>query len=130
MRPCGRPAVLPLAVSAALAGCGGGISIGFGDFDDGPPSVSLAASARVARAGETIRLVAAASDESGIAQVAFFRLEPDASATLLGRDDAAPFELPTALPHGASGSARYFARATDGTGDQADSAVVVVTVVP
>jgi len=114
----------------ALSACGGGLFLQLGDgFDDSPPSVSLAASPSSAAPGQTVRLVAAAADDFGIAQVAFFRNDGGTS-TSLGVDCCAPYELDTQLPPGAAGSVQFFARATDDAGRVTQSEPVSVAVVP
>ncbi|MES2888008.1 MAG: Ig-like domain-containing protein [Pseudomonadota bacterium] len=122
-------------LALSLVGCGGGVYVGLSgtfdddDDDDAPPSVSMAATPSTLRAGEVLNLVAAAADASGIARVQFYRLDLGASV-LIGTDDLAPYELSTAVPADGRLSASYYARATDGYGDFADSAPVVVTVRP
>ena len=118
--------------SLLLGSCGGGISVGFGccgDFDD-PPSVSLVADVNAARAGEAVRLTAAASDDFGVDFVIFFRLESDGSATRLGSDGVGPFAWDAVMPSTTAGTVRFFAQAVDGAGQASDSAVVSVAVLP
>jgi len=117
--------ILALA-GAGLAGCYGSLSFGIGPDDD-PPSVSLAAAPTTAAPGELIGLVAAANDDYAVREVQFFRVDVGGN-TLLGRDSSAPYAIETALPAGASGSVRYFARAVDDAGQDSDSQDVVVTV--
>jgi hypothetical protein len=112
--------------AASLAGCYGSVSFGIGPDDD-PPSVSLAAAPTAAAPGEAIGLVAAASDDYEVREVQFFRIDVGGD-TLLGRDSVPPYTLETALPAGAGGTVRYFARAIDDAGQDSVSAVVVVTV--
>ena len=123
---------LPLLAALGLAGCGGGVFLGFGfgddHFDGSGPSVSLATPSSTAAAGSTVALVAAASDEHGVDSVAFYQLDDANGATLLGADGSAPYQWNAVVPSAAS--VRYFARATDGLGNRADSAVVTVTIVP
>jgi hypothetical protein len=131
-RPLSLRSLAPFAAALAIAGCGGGVFLGFnfGDIDgDGAPSVSLAVTPVSAAPGGAVRLVAAASDASGIDSVQFFRLDGDVAVSL-GADGNEPFEWATALPADAAGSVRFFARATDGVGQRADSNVVSVSVVP
>ena len=101
-------------------------SVGNDGADDDPPSVSLAAAPQEAAAGERIGLVAAASDDFVVREVLFFRVDGSGD-TLLGRDSSEPYAIETALPSGVAG-VRYFARAIDDAGQQADSAEVAVTV--
>lgn len=114
-----------------FTGCGGGIflEIGDDDFDNRAPSVSLAVSPESAAPGQTVRLVAAAADDFGIAQVSFFRSDAAGSVSL-GADCCAPYELDTRIPAGALGSVQFFARATDSSGFVGQSPTVNVTVVP
>ena len=121
---------LPAALLALLAGCGGGLYLTLGEGYDDPPTVSLVAAVASAVPGQSIRLAAAASDDRGIEQLAFFRIEADGSATLLGVDIAAPYEWDTLIPAGARDSVRYFARASDTVGQRRDSATITVLVPP
>jgi hypothetical protein len=118
--------VVSPALCAALAACGVGVSIGIGPNDD-PPNVSLAAAPSEAAPGERIGLVAAASDDYVVREVLFFRVDAGGD-TLLGRDSSAPYAVETALPAGATSAVRYFARAVDDAGQEADSQEVVVSV--
>lgn len=133
LRRRARRTAAPLLLAMLLAGCGGGISIGFdwGDpWDDGrAPSVSLAVSPDTVRAGQPVRLVAAASDADGIEQVAFFRIE-NGGSVLLFADGQAPYEFDTLTPTDGRSSVRYFARATDHTGRRSDSVAATVTLLP
>jgi hypothetical protein len=107
-----------------MAACG--ISIGFGPGDD-PPNVSLAVAPLQAAPGERIGLVAAASDDHAVREVQFYRIDIGGN-TLLGSDSSSPYALETTLPAGARGEVRYFARAVDDAGQEAESQVVAVTV--
>lgn len=121
---------LALLIAGALAGCGGGIYIGYngGDGFDLPPQVSLVSSISAAAPGQTITLVAAASDDYGVDRVQFFRLDSDGSANSLGTDGGSPYQLQTTMPETSAASVRYFARAFDGAGQYNDSSTVTVTV--
>jgi hypothetical protein len=115
---------LALVSAFALAGCGGGISIGltygFGDDLEGtPPSVSIAAPAGPVQAGQVITLVAAA----------FYRVD-GVGTTLLGSDGSAPYEWSTVVPTDGRTTLQVFAHALDNSGQRSDSQVVSVTVVP
>ena len=120
-----RP-VLALAAAAMLTGCNVGAYIHIGPNDD-PPSVSLAASPATASRGETIGLVAAASDDYRVVEVEFYRLDAGGSSSFLGRDGSAPYALETAVPATASGDVRYVARAIDDAGQVGESQAVVVS---
>lgn len=126
---CATRHAVALLVVVALAGCGGSVSLGFGFGDDDRPSVSLAVSPTSASPGDTLRLVAAASDDYGVDFVEFYRVDGSGS-TLLGFDGLPPYQLDTTVPASAAGSVQYFARAVDGGGQRGDSAVVTVGVDP
>ena len=117
------------AVLLSLAGCGGGIWINYADdnWDVRPPSVSIAAAASSVPPGGTLRVVAAAADESGIDEVAFFRRDAG-GWTLLGRDRSEPYEWLVDVPADGRTVVELFARATDRSGLSADSAVIAVPV--
>lgn len=115
-----------LCAALALAACGVSVGLGIGPDDD-PPSVSLAAAPQEAAPGERIGLVAAASDDFTVAEVQFFRIDVGGN-TLLGRDSSAPYALETVVPAGSVGEVRYFARAVDDAGQEAESQAVSVTV--
>jgi Bacterial Ig domain len=123
-----RAGVLLLVVT--LAACGGGVFIGVdGSFDDSPPSVSLAVAPTSVAPGQSLRMAAAASDESGIDRVEFYRFDgpdPVRLATLGGP----PWEWTTTVPTDGRRQLMLFARATDGAGNTADSGVVTVAVSP
>lgn len=114
-----------------LAGCGGGLYIGWGNYGDtSAPSVSIATGQTSVAAGGTLRVVAAASDnDSGIDEVAFYRFDGSA-ATRLGSDGSAPYEWDVTVPADGRTQVLVFARARDGAGNEADSSVLAVTVVP
>lgn len=126
---CARRRGAALLAVVALAGCGGSVSLGFGFGDDDRPSASLAVSPTSASPGDTLRLVAAASDDYGVDSVEFYRVDGSGS-TLLGFDGLPPYQLDTTVPANAAGSVQYFARAVDGGGQRGDSAVVTVNVGP
>ena len=120
--------LLPLIASALVAGCGGGIYIGW--WDDNSPSVSLAVGATSASPGQAVRLAAAASDDDRVVDVDFYRIDPDGRTSFLGSDGSEPYELnaviPSATPRG--NVVYFYARATDSSGHQSDSGTVGVTV--
>lgn len=125
----GRVAALSAALS--LGGCGGGLYIGWGggDDDDGDPSVSITSAQSSVAAGGVLRVAAAASDESGIDSVAFYRLD-DGVATRLGSDGGEPYQWDVAVPADGRRTVSVFARARDGWGNEADSALLTVPVTP
>lgn len=116
---------LPLAL--ALGGCGGGFYLGDNFDDDDPPEVVLIVSPDIAEAGGEVRLRASASDDSGIDEVIFFRVD-GAVSTRLESDDTAPYELDTDLPDDAIEPVQFFARAIDNDGEARDSDLFSVTV--
>ncbi len=131
--------LLALTLSTGLAGCGGGLAVGldlgYGGVyyetdlsdDDRPPSVSIAASANIARVGDAVRLIAAASDDYGVRAVEFFRVD-ESSATLLARVGAAPYQIDTVVPLTNANAVFYMARAIDDVGQYRDSSFVTVTI--
>ena len=121
-----RAAVALALACPLLLGSYCSLSAGVGPDDDAP-SISLAAAPSEAAAGERIGLVAAASDDYVVREVLFYRVDPGGD-TLLGRDSGEPYALETVLPAGAGATVRYFARAVDDAGQEADSREVVVSV--
>lgn len=124
-----RGAALALVLSTAvLAGCGGGIYLGWegGGYDDLPPSVSLVTSVTAARVGDPVRLSAAASDDYAVARVEFYRVEPNGAVVRLGTDTFLPYAWDTVLPDSPGGVVRYLARSVDDAGQVTDSAWVSV----
>src|SRR5687767_4606108 len=127
---CTRSAVAAVAAALFLAACGGGVYLGFGDgFDDFPPVVNLAAAVVSVQAGQSARFVAAASDENGIDEVAFFRIDGNGSVEV-ARDTTVPYEAMVLAPADGRTALSVFARATDDFGNQADSQVVTIVVTP
>jgi len=124
--------VFPFVAALCVGACGGGLSVGIGNdfgFDDSPPSVSLVTSVASVQAGQDLRLVAAAADENGIDNVAFYRID-NGIPVLLGSDGAEPFEWTTTVPNDGRTTLSVFARATDNAGNRADSSVVTIAVTP
>jgi hypothetical protein len=118
------------AIGLGLSGCGGGLVISLGSYNDNPPDVSLTSNVGQARAGDVVQLSAAASDDYGVDTVEFIRIEPDGRQTRLGTDGRSPWSLDTVMPDvlasSATSAVRYLARATDGAGQRTDSATVTV----
>ena len=120
-----------LAATLLLAGCGGGLYLGWGNCcDSGAPSVSITTAQSSVQAGATLRVVAAASDsDSGIDEVAFYRVDAGAD-TRLGSDGSAPYEWNVIVPSDGRSTLTVFARARDGAGNTADSNRITVSVTP
>lgn len=115
----------------ALAGCGVSVGIGVGDgFDEEPPTVTITSPVSTIQAGQPITFVAAASDpETGIDDVAFFRVD-GAVFFPLGSDGASPYEWTTTAPNDGRTSLIVFARARDNAGNTTDSSAITITVTP
>jgi hypothetical protein len=124
---------LLLAAATSLTACGGGIVLGYNYVDDygyfdAPPTVQMSPLPPVVQVGGTLVLGAAAADEDGIDEVAFYRIDGP-FATFLGADRSPPYQVATPVP-GDRSVLGFFARATDRAGRRADSAVVSTNVVP
>ena len=78
-------------------------------------------------AGGTLAVAAAAADADGIDEVAFYRRD-GGRWVFLGADRQAPYEWTVPVPADGRTTLEVFARATDRSGAQADSAIVVVAV--
>jgi len=122
---------LPALMGALLlAACGGGLYVSVGSgFDDSPPSVTLATAANSVVAGQQVQYAAAAADESGIDNVALYRVDGSGSV-LLGRVSQPPYDWLVTAPADGRVTLSVFARATDNNGNRTDSAVVSIPVVP
>jgi Bacterial Ig domain len=117
-------------LALGLAACGGGFYLGYEyGFDDTPPSVSLAVASTSARAGDVLRVSAAAADDTGVDSVAFYRLDGN-GAVLLGSDGREPYDWQVTVPSDGRTVLTLFARATDWDGNRADSVAVSVNVLP
>jgi len=118
-----------LLSAALLGGCGGGIYLGWSSDNDSPPSVSLASGVTTAAPGQIVHLAAAASDDNGVAEVDFYRIDASGNTVLLGYDSAAPYAWDTTVPSASAGTViRFFARAIDNAGQTTDSSTVAITV--
>lgn len=119
------------AITLLLAGCGGGLYLGWGDCcDSGAPSVSITTAQTSVAAGGSLRVVAAASDsDSGIDEVAFYRVDGGID-TRLGSDGSAPYAWDVPVPADGRSSVSVFARARDGAGNTADSNRLTIAVTP
>jgi hypothetical protein len=122
-----------LAISAALAGCGG-FYVGYEYVDDpdydNPPAVSLAASTPTARAGDVVRLVAAASDDYRVDHVDFYSVDAQGLGTIVTTVRSEPYVVDIIVPPTSSGVIYFMARAVDDAGQARDSSLVAITVVP
>jgi hypothetical protein len=123
--PAPRPGLTALLLPALLlAGCGG-----TADESD-PPEIGLGAfviTQPSGTTGATVAMLALARDDEGVTQVQFFRVS-GTSSVLLGTASAPPYQLQVVLPVEATGTVRFFARATDTDANTTDSAPVTVTV--
>lgn len=118
-----------MAALLALAGCGGGLYFDYGDAeDDRAPLVSLAVSTGAAAVGQTVTLLAEATDDHRVDRVEFFRVDTNGNAVSLGSDGSAPYHFDTRQPETNAASVRYFARAIDDIGQFNDSPSVTITV--
>jgi hypothetical protein len=97
------------------------------DDSDSGPSVTLATTPTSATAGAVVTLIAVASDDVGVSEVRFFRVDSGAN-TLLGTLNTSPYQLQATLPANATGSVAYFARAVDTDGNTTDSNQAAVTI--
>lgn len=127
----------------ALASCGGGVSVGgsYGDggyyvgggigydFDFTRPSVSIAAAESEVQAGQRVRIVAAASDESGIESVTLYRVDPGGDRLLSSLGNR-PYEWSEPAPSDGRASVSYYAQATDNAGNRANSGRVTIAIRP
>jgi hypothetical protein len=112
-----------------IAGCGGGVSFYFDDWDDLAPAVDLAASSTSAPAGASVHLAAAAADESGIDRVSFYRYDGN-TAVRLATDTSAPYAFDFIVPADGRASVTVFAHAVDNAGNAADSNLVTIAITP
>ena len=111
-----------------MAGCGGGVYLDFGG-DDLPPVVDLSAASSSARAGDSVRLAAAAADENGIDHVSFYRYDGN-TAVRLGSDDSSPYDWQLLVPADGRNSVTVFARAVDFADNVTDSRWVTISITP
>lgn len=115
-------------VLLGLGSCGGGIYLGFeGVFDESDPYVAIDADEGSARPGETVRILAYATDESGIDRIDFYRYDGDRQV-LLGTDEHYPYDLRILVPDDGRTVLHVFVRATDNADNRADSEVIAITV--
>lgn len=121
---------MTLLAPLLLAGCGGGVYIGWGSDvdDDGAPSVGITSAQGSVAAGGVLRVAAAAADDdSGIDSVAFYRIDGGV-AQRLGSDGSEPYQWDVPVPADGRTTVTVFARARDGAGNESDSARLTVHV--
>lgn len=114
--------------AALLGGCGGSLSLGFGDWPwpyDQPPVVSLSASPLAVALGGRIVLNASAVDDFGVLRVEFLLLDGDGTR-LLASDTDPPYQVEVTAQR--TGVLAFRARAVDTVGQLGQSNVVEVTV--
>ena len=92
--------------------------------------MTLATSATSVAPGQVVRVVAAASDESGIDSVLFYRVDGANATTALGTDASAPYEWLVVAPTDGRNTLSVFAHAVDNQGNTADSAVLSIAIAP
>lgn len=123
-----------LVLTASLAGCGGfyvGYEYTDGDYyGDAPPAVSLATSSTVARAGDVIRLVAAASDDFRVDHVDFYSVDAQGFGSLITTLRQPPYTVDVIVPPSSGGVIYFSAQAVDDVGQVSNSSLVAVNVVP
>jgi chitinase len=91
--------------------------------DDEGPTVTLTSPSNGATVGGTVTLAANASDNVGVASVAFF-----VDGTQIGSDTAAPFSVSWNSAAATNGSHTIVARAFDAAGNQGNSTIVVTVI--
>jgi hypothetical protein len=120
---------LAFSASVLVAGCGGGVYLEFGGDDDLPPVIDLSASASSARAGDSVRLAAAAADENGIDHVSFYRFDGN-TAVRIGSDGSPPYEWQLLVPADGRSAVTVFARAVDYADNVAESDQLTISITP
>lgn len=112
-----------------LGGCGGGdLNDLFANSRGRDPSITLVVVPSPATRGQTLQLVAAATGDPAISEVAFFSVGLDGGLVRLGGVGVAPFVWSQVVASDAVGPLRYQARVTDSRRQTADSLVVEVVI--
>lgn len=121
--------ILRCAPALLLAGCGGGsFYLALGDDFSDPPRVELAAAETVVQPLQTVRLVAAAADDSGfVDRVLFFRFDGE-QIVRIALDGVPPYEANMVVPNDGRNFVSVFARAVDGDGEEGDSNLVTLEI--
>lgn len=117
-----------LVTVLVLGGCGGGFNDFFANSRGRDPTVTLAVAPNPVLRGQTLQLVAAATGDPAIDEVAFFSVGTDGALVRLGSVGIAPFVWTQRVASDASGTLRYQARVTDSGGRTADSVIVEVPI--
>jgi hypothetical protein len=142
-----KQSLLALTVALSLGGCGGGVAVGldlgyagvyyetgpdpaYGGGYDQRPNVSVAVSTPRARTGETVRIVAAASDDYGVDAVTFYSVNAAGEGAAITTLRRPPYSVDISMPATADGVVYFTARAIDTAGQYQDSALVPVTLIP
>ncbi len=131
--------LLALTFVSVLAGCGGGVAVGldlgYGGVyyetpPDGRPAVSLASSATVARRGDPVRLVAAATDDYRVDSVTFFQVTAQGSLSPVTTLRSPPYSIDVVMPNSGESVVYFQARAVDDVGQYSDSSVIAINLIP
>lgn len=117
-----------LAAALVLGGCGGGFNDFFANSRGREPTITLAVAPNPVLRGQTLQLVAAATGDPAIDEVAFFSVGLDGALVRLGSVGTEPFVWPQLVANDAIGPLRYQARVTDSRRQTADSLVVEVLI--
>jgi hypothetical protein len=120
---------LAFAAGVLMAGCGGGVYLEFGDGDELPPVIDLSAAASSARAGDSVRLAAAAADENGIDHVSFYRFDGN-TVVRIGSDGSPPYEWQLLVPTDGRSAVTVFARAVDYADNVTESDQLTISITP
>lgn len=130
-RRSARPLAASLAagIALALAGCGGGVSVGYVDDGTGPPpSIALTAATDAAYAGDRVELDASVRASNGVDTVTFYRSDGD-GPTRLGTLGSSPWSWVVDMPPVGGVTVFYFAEVCDFAGYCRDSNDVAIDVI-
>jgi len=111
-----------------LAGCGGGVYLGYTWSDNDPPRVDLVVRDDEVSPGQTVQLAASAVDDSGfVDRVTFYRYDGN-SLVPLDTDLVPPFEAAFVVPSDGRPTVNLQAQAVDGEGEVGYSDVLTLTI--
>jgi alpha-tubulin suppressor-like RCC1 family protein len=110
---------MPTILSLALLGCG---------LDASKPTVELSATPGQLSSAGQIRLLANATDNTGISKVEFFRIKPSGIISDIATLKAKPYEAVVLLGPDDNGKVAFVAKAYDARGNVGESQTVEVTV--